>query len=163
MSELNHNIRCMGLITTIDMNILGLIYWLFEHPSASMNGVSGCRENEACRLKLSRFFDMQVRKKLQNILKGCKYFRSEIPRQKMWVIIYCMVWKYKKQPSSFLRLKPRSVSNSLMKPWSPGPSPEFPLLLQYVPTAAWVLFVTIYGWSCLSHTLQAADLPYSTL
>ena len=67
MSELNHNIRCMGLITTIDMNILGLIYWLFEHPSASMNGVSGCRENEACRLKLSRFFDMQVRKKLQNI------------------------------------------------------------------------------------------------
>ena len=67
MSELHHNLGCMGLITTIDMNILGLIYWLFEHPSASMNGVSGCRENEACRLKLSRFFDMQVRKKLQNI------------------------------------------------------------------------------------------------
>ena len=67
MSELHHNIGCMGPITTIDMNILGLIYWHFEHPSASMNGVSGCRENEACRLKLSRFFDMQVRKKLQNI------------------------------------------------------------------------------------------------
>lgn len=56
----------------------------------------------------------------------------------MWVIIYCMVWKYKKQPSSFLRLKPRSVSNSSMKPWSPGSSPWVPsLLLQYVPTAAW--------------------------
>ena len=67
MSELHHSIRCMGLTTMTDMNLLGLVYWLFEHPSASMNGVSGCRENEACRLKLSRFFDMQVRKKLQNI------------------------------------------------------------------------------------------------
>lgn len=60
--------RCVGCITRMDVNIWGLIYWLFEHPSASIRGFSGRREREACRLKLSRFFDMQVRKNITKYL-----------------------------------------------------------------------------------------------
>lgn len=56
--------RCTELTTRMDVNIWGLTYWLFEHPSASSRGFSGQRGSEACRLKLSRFFDTQVRKKI---------------------------------------------------------------------------------------------------
>ena len=50
-------------LSRMHMNIWGLIYWLFEHSSASIGGLG----SRACILKLSRLSDVKVRKKLQNI------------------------------------------------------------------------------------------------